>query len=384
MSSGSITPTTFESREFTEDNSDLWFIDQFVYNNNNVVRFGINNLSSNTISALTEERICISNTTTGAESTTKSSTKYTKADAALIQLCNLENVLLNKACSYLLNNEATRAVLVDIFVRVNGGPSNGDIQSTDNIPEIHTVVLYRNPSDTIEECLESKYTEPTSSTAYGITVIDPSNFIFSSHLSNFVPSVTDPSDNLLPFTISTIHKTLQIYQPATKDTGPNFNQYRDCIDVAVKIALGLNNTSDPIKLLTYEDIKTCHIIQNLSNISGIDTNIINTKPQLTIRIKQTSDTKIVDLFNKLEHLISNELEIISKLDPRVGPLDNKNEVIKVLSDEGLNSWGTISGLYQCNIQCNAVIANLTAYIMDELKHRDTEIVSIMGNFEIGG
>ena len=84
---------------------------------------------------------------------------------------------------------------------------------------------------------------PSSNISHNILVIDPSNFLFSSHLSNLneyrtvgparaaelatadiatealkeasAASTSSVDESIIPrFTITTIHKTLQIYKPA--------------------------------------------------------------------------------------------------------------------------------------------------------------------------
>ncbi len=298
----SITPTTFISREFQNSFDDQWYIEQYAYKTNNVVRFGINHLSDRVFSSLSSESVPLFDITARAASTAKSSSKYTKDDATQIPLCQLETLLLNKACNYLLDaGEDTRAILVDIFVRVNGGTSNGSVKLEGRIPEIHTVVLYKNPMLTPPELTEGKGTETIASAPREITVIDPSNFIFSSHLSNYNNLSATVHEGEISFTINTIHKAIQIYQPVTKDIGSAPSQSRDCTDLAVKLALGLNQANTTLQLLTYEDIKTCQIIQNLSNNSLIDPSII--AKDLNVRAKQTSDLITVELFNVLERTI---------------------------------------------------------------------------------
>lgn len=324
----SITPTTFSAREFISNFDDQWFKEYYEYNDNQVIRYGINHLSTQIMEALSAERMPIVDISISAESTAKSSSKYTKDDASLIQLSILENTLLNKACSYLLNTESVKAILVDIFVRVNGGPNNGAIKLSAAVPEIHTVVLYQNPTITPLEFAEGKGSEEILPTLHEITVIDPSNFIFSSHLSNFTQSVIDYAGNPISFTINTIHKTLPIYRPGTKDIGPACDQYRDCIDLAVKIALGLNQTSVSLQLLTYEDIKTCNIIQNLSNNPVIDSSII--RSETSLRIKQSSDIKILEVFNLAERLIAKTFVLMKKIFLNEDYNDAINKAVQIL------------------------------------------------------
>ncbi len=99
----SITPTTFISREFQNNIDDQWYIEEYAYKSNNVVRFGINHLSDQVFSSLSSDSVQLFDVTAYAASTAKSSSKYTKEDARQIPLCQLEILLLSKACSYLLD-----------------------------------------------------------------------------------------------------------------------------------------------------------------------------------------------------------------------------------------------------------------------------------------
>lgn len=118
----SITPTSFGDRTFETGLEDQWYEENYQFKGNEVVRFGINCLSEQVKNALSEEGVMVVDTTSRAESTAKSSGRYTKDDATQINLTSLENVLLSTACNNLLAREETRSVLVDIFARVNGGP----------------------------------------------------------------------------------------------------------------------------------------------------------------------------------------------------------------------------------------------------------------------
>lgn len=356
----SITPTTFVSREFQNSFDDQWYIEQYAYKTNNVVRFGINHLSDQVFSSLSSESVPLFDVTVRPASTAKSSSKYTKADATQIPLSQLETLLLNKACNYLLDaGEDTRAVLVDIFVRVNGGASNGCVKLEGMIPEIHTVVLYKNPTVTPLEGTEGKGIASLSSTQRAFTVIDPSNFIFSSHLSNYNNLSTAGHEGEVSFTINTIHKAIQIYQPVTKDIGPAPSQSRDCTDLAVKIALGLNQTNTTLQLLTYEDIKACQIIQNLSNNPVIDSSIITaTNP---LKIKQTSDIKMLEAFNIAEHLITRTHVCIKKIFSQGDYTEAVNKAVQIL-DTSISDVDKVESLLNINAE---YIDSVHAFLLEQ-------------------
>ncbi len=183
---GSITPTTFKSRSFTSTTD--WYIDSFEYQGNQVLRYGINSRNVPLI-GIENEGINLYNLSASEEQSVASS-KYKPEDAQRVRHHSLEKCLLKEAIGYLLDNHNCKTVLVDIFARLNG-----EIKVLGGLPETHTVVLYKNPS---------------KNNKHEVTVIDPSNFLFSSHLSN----VDIMPQHALLEGITTIHKGLQIYKPS--------------------------------------------------------------------------------------------------------------------------------------------------------------------------
>ena len=124
-----------------------------------------------------------------------------------------------------------------------------------------------------------------------ILVLDPNNPMFSSHLSKY-------QDTL--YTIETLCNTdpkLKIYsRPEKTITGYDKTKYRDCIDIAVKIAFVLNNSGSSYKNL--EDIMNSQVIKLITNNSNID-ELIFTNRDL-IRPKQSSNfEKVIDCNQKM-------------------------------------------------------------------------------------
>ena len=182
----SITPTTFDERVFENDFDNLWFMDQYQCKGAIATRFGINAASSQIMTSITGDKIKVAGEGSGATSTVKSA-GYRKEDAKAIHLASFEIELLHKAIDYLVASD-NHAVLVDILARVNGGSNNGCIKMQDNLPEIHTVVLYKNPPQLTAMSIDqgAGAAAPSSNISHNILVIDPSNFLFSSHLSNLI------------------------------------------------------------------------------------------------------------------------------------------------------------------------------------------------------
>jgi hypothetical protein len=221
------------------------------------------------------------------------SAKYLPTDAQKITLCLLEQQLINMAIEYLATS-GQKAVVVDILARMNGGAENGFVKIDKGVPEIHSVVLYLNPPAVASAGSASAAASPV------ISVIDPSNLLFSSHLSNYVPVIAGTT-----YEIRTFHKGIQIYKP-DGETGLNPDQFRDCIDLSVKFAMNFNASA------TYYDLSdlkasllACSIVQRLSNIKTIDPNILS--EELPVRVKQVSDPVLVDKFNKLERIVGKNL-----------------------------------------------------------------------------
>jgi len=227
---------------------------------------------------------------------------------------------LNTAIKYLFESAERKTVLVDIFER------NDDNSLK---PTTHTVVLYKNDS-----------------AAQEVVVIDPSNFTFSSHLS------TDNSDILsrlnLPVKITTFHKKdVQIYKPVGE---PGFAPlYRNCVDIAVKIAFGLNE-SEAVKFTSIKSITGHPSIIAISNNHVIDTNIIVNSG--SVRVKQASDLDVVKIYSELEKAVFegiSELEFISP-----DRAESKIEEYKLLlrSADSFECFRLIAGFNRALMSCS--------------------------------
>jgi hypothetical protein len=193
-----------------------------------------------------------------------------------------------------LLNGNTRTALVDILERDTEGKitlsENGKVKT-------HTVLLYKNPS-TIKGNEE-------------IIVIDPSSIAFSAHLSGLSNNSEFQKNFPKQVKISTPGGKLQIYKPK-EAPGPDVS--RDCIDIAVKLAFGLNTKPQNFSIQPIGDsltnaIKAVDIVQHISNVKGVDGTIF--EDSIT-RIKQASDTKLVELFHSLQKHFLTSLTVISK------------------------------------------------------------------------
>ena len=208
------------------------------------------------------------------------SNQSNKEDQVNITLHPLEVINLQNAINDLNLKEINKTVLIDIFAR---DQLTGLIKWQDNgLPETHTVVLFRNS--------EKQF-----------VIIDPSNSSFSKHLSTNNKLISDQLE------ILTLQKELRIYeQDKLIGTGSNPYQYRDCIDIAVKIAFGLNK----IQELDINKIEQTKTIQEVTNQKEINENIFLGKEVIT-RIRQASDSEIREKFNKFSTYINKQLKSFS-------------------------------------------------------------------------
>lgn len=251
---------------------------------NAVTRYGINSLESIKIAVSYNEQlkkldlIKIQGSQTGS----KKSGKSNKEEQSDILLHPLEVKIIQSAITSLQLGKQKTA-LIDIFARDDKEQIQFDTKT--KLPETHTLVLYKNTT--------SEY-----------IVIDPSNSTFSSHLACKI------NNNLIGDSIKIItsEKELKIYSPASKDNiGPNPNQYRDCIDIAVKLAFGLNQ----IDTIDIKDLTNLESIQEITNNTHIDKYIPSLPDEFSLRIKQASETKIVKHISSLLKYIDKQLKSFS-------------------------------------------------------------------------
>jgi len=280
----SITPTTFETREYEKDLDSWYHVDQFQHKGSKATRFGLNDKSAALQAAIKSE--CKTFDASARPPSTVKSTKYLPKEAKSIALCSLEQSLIDIAIEHMIKSDE-RAVVVDILARVNGGGDNGFVKLVDpTTPEIHSVVLYMNPTPQATAQGQASSVATAAATQV-VSVIDPSNLLFSVHLSNYNPQVSGTV-----YEISTFHKSIRIYKPGGP-IGPNPDQFRDCIDVAAKLAMNFNAATVHYDLANLKKtLLACEVVRKVAN--QIDTKISDSK--LPIRAKQTSD---IDLSGQL-------------------------------------------------------------------------------------
>jgi hypothetical protein len=307
----SITPTSFESRSYKSTKDDPTFVEKYSHIDaitrvvtNSIIRFGINPLviDQTKVDELNLEFSSSSPPSASASGRSGGSSKsaFPTDIVARIKHHPTEIEVLQDAIDHLFST-GERTAICDILRRDKGEIKKG---------EVHAVVLYKNPADI--------------SGKHDIIVIDPSNFSYSSHLSNSYltqpiagaagsqPKITN--DQL--GTIITFHCGTQIYKPEEK-TGPGANEFRDCIDIAVKLAFEFNNLPADFLFKSVSDIRACSSVRAISNLTDIDKAYVgkelteidkasNLKKYYPLRVKQSSDAQVVRKFN----LIANAIEKI--------------------------------------------------------------------------
>ena len=334
----SITPSTFKERSFSDD--DLIFTDTYSFKDRKILRFGINKSAidfeviadENTIRLRNQKKeltksdssaydlvlpVIIENDLAseffdpaaaggggrirsdgsspagsaspassgggarppGSSPKTSDSKKYTQEDAKEVVHTESENYVMRCALEYLRENNV---VLVDILER-----SCGSIRVKNGELKTHTILLLRG--------------EKVGDT-HKVFVIDPNNFIYSSHLSNpdMVSSIGDLAGE---FEIITLHKTLQIYKAPPDKYGYAPDLYRNCVDVAAKLGMMFIGED----LSSFRDIKTIIGSDIVNSVSNLGNKYLD--QFCPARAAQSSDPLISETYNKLSSVLLKFIKI---------------------------------------------------------------------------
>lgn len=285
--------------EFAE--AEAIFIKKYQYKdieNSDVVRFGINTNKKELGAELSNYNETIRESLSGGflekMSNISGETNYGKFINAITPT-GIEKDIVNNAIQY-LNHTGNKTVLVDVFPRVLKETTDnkvGTIDLTKGI-ENHAVLLYK-------------------TLANKILIIDPNNPQFSAFLKNVSPDI-----------ISSYRVDDKIYTRAG-NSGPE--AWRDCIDIAVKLAFVLNNSQT--NYLDIPSIIKSPEVKLITNNPIIDDNIFYSKI-FPVREKQKSDLKkIIDFHQKLEVTNDNykneKIKKYSALQENIKILENNYE-----------------------------------------------------------
>jgi hypothetical protein len=234
--------------------------------NSQVLRFGINTNQKGLIEELINYNKLFRESLSGnleKMSNISGESNYGKF-VSTITPTDVKTNIVKTAIHYLMNTDS-KTVLVDVFPRVLDskaeGTPVGTIKLSGNI-ETHTALLYN--------------------TGEKILVIDPNNPQFSAFLENVNPTHIQ----------SSYRANDKIYTRAGES---GLESWRDCIDIAVKLAFVLNASEN-----NYKDVKGIIYspeVKLITNNPVIDNKIFYSKNKV-IREKQTSDFEKIILFNQ--------------------------------------------------------------------------------------
>jgi len=233
-------------------------------NNSQVLRFGINTSQKGLVEELINYNKLFRESLSGnleKMSNISGESNYGKF-ISTINPTDVETNIVKTAIHYLMNTD-NKTVLVDVFPRVLKETPENKVGTIDFIKgiETHTTLLYN--------------------TGEKVLVIDPNNPQFSAFLKNVNPIIQ-----------SSYRADDKVYARAG-ESGPE--SWRDCIDIAVKLAFVLNtsetNYKDVAGIIHSPEVKL------ITNNPVIDDKIFYSKNKV-IREKQTSDFKKIILFNQ--------------------------------------------------------------------------------------
>ena len=257
----SITPDTHKIKEVEISGDYSIYKDKYEYKGNSVIHFGINKQSellaqevfNHNKKPFVKDLLDLETKSNISKNTNKYE-EYSKT----INLIGVEKELMQTAVDFLVNDKQ-KTVLVDVFERAKEKTGLIDITKT------HTVVLYNTGSK--------------------ILVIDPNNPQFSSHLANFSEQIE---------TTCTPNNLYKIYsRPDNTITGYAKVLWRDCVDIAVKLAFGFNMETEVYKSI--DEVVKSKVVKLITNNDKIDDSIFYSK-NVSARIKQQSDIDLVQKF----------------------------------------------------------------------------------------
>jgi hypothetical protein len=325
----SVTPTTLKKVTFKKDLAEPIFTEEYAFKENLVIRFGIN-IHNKEFRKILDNELNIHNQKLLEEILEQSEkitnisgqTNYEKFSKH-IQLTKCENYVLKEAVDY-MNTNSKKAVLVDIFPRESSQNKKTqepagriDLEKL----EIHTVLLYKTE--------EKK-----------VLTIDPNNPMFSTHLNKYVGCKIE--------TLCSTALEHKIYsRPDGSNTGYASNKFRDCIDIAVKLGLLLDQ--DKTAYGTIEDIiksQATKLITNnplLHNMKFSIDNLIREKQSSDIDKVILSNQKMKDISDKITQEDSRYKEEIKKIE------DEHFYRLNELSQSKTSLIGELQNLYDLEL-----------------------------------
>jgi hypothetical protein len=326
MSKRSITPTTHKQRDVFKDTADMQVAastgspapsdmqDGMFYQDTYshptwqapVLHFGINGHYAPMYPVLAQHNAMQQQKMTagGTSVITNASnaTEYPKF-VQRVTLTQYEQDLMHHAMHYLAASSVSAAsatgmkkvVLVDTFPRtLKANPTKalnvGDIEipsGTEPLPT-HAVVLYCN-------------------TKGQILVIDPNSPQFSGHLQHIQP-LSSTTQVLVSSNPSELHKPYSPKATSTPpNTGPDKAKYRDCVDIAVKLAALLD--LDPTDYTSHDQVMQSGAVRLVSNALAITR--LDIPADNPLRIKQVSHLGLIRQIN--DDLLRQSVALVQKI-----------------------------------------------------------------------
>lgn len=237
-----------------------------------VMRFGINTDPLNEvqvaeIAAMVQKTIPVKASSV--------SSKASKKEGDFPHLLHPIEVIRIKEAIAHCNKTASKTVLVDIFERDDKG---NILIGDDKKPGIHTIVL----------CMQD------DGASDQILVIDPSNSDFSKHIAynnGTICGYDKPKHILIP------NLQISIYSvPSGAKTGPNPHEYRDCTDIAAKLAFGLEHYTGAIDMSKLADLT---LVKEVTNNDTVNTNLGFDFKKVIARIRQATEDSVRSKAEKL-------------------------------------------------------------------------------------
>lgn len=269
------------------------FIEDYSFNDENARRYGLNfshlsekatkkleDIYSKPIKKSKYQRSDSSN------NSKKSNDSKDSAFGSFKQLSPIEIFNIRQSLDDLIKS-TNKAIIVDIFAR----NKEGIIQTTGGKIETHSVILIKN-------------TNIAKDSKLSIMILDPNNSDFSNHIANNSFKILLDKDLRSQIGNFINTENLKLYSvPEGKKAGPNYNEFRDCIDIATKLTFAFNREKSPnLKKITDNDfIKE---LSNNPNISSLDYKEVGLYP---LRVRQASRDEIKKISNKyLKDIIKQE------------------------------------------------------------------------------
>lgn len=242
----------------------------------------------------------------------------------------LETLLFKEALGYMLS-EKNKSILVDIFERDKSGYI--DISDKDK-PKTHTVILCR------EDFNNSNF-----------LIIDPSNSEFSKHfrllgVNNILSMELEKEINIF---VSPVN--YKIYEQNKEiGTGYAFNKFRDCVDIAFKLAkkfnllkdqkisFNINEKENNVFNEKEANLIVKAITNNIDYDDGIDKALCETKfLKYPLRGKQLNDEKLgqklYEQENKVFKVLNEKVKNLKlSILPKTQAIEEMNYILNNIKD----------------------------------------------------